>query len=291
MHITTLPHTIDHRLSTGNMEVTVLTYSHPTSFEAVLDVPAHTLSMSLSPQIGYSRGCYLDKHGNEGPWLQMGDVACMPKGKQLKVVAPGGNHSYRSLYCECSPKIFKDLIGITGEWSDVQLAAALNVQHPQIKRDLYRVLKETTESDRGREDIVEATLRIVFLELGRHLSSTALPAQSATSGLAGWQMRRITNYVESMVDHCPSVDELARLCEISPRHLTRAFKITAGCTVGSYVKEVRINKAKSLLVDTTLLQKEIAFRLGYSTPSSFSVAFCDAVGVTPNEFRIKNKKH
>lgn len=290
MYITTLPHTIDHRLSTGNMEVTVLTYSHPASFEAVMDVPAHTLSMSLSPQIGYSRGCYLDQHGNEGPWLQMGDVACMPKGKRLKVVAPGGNHSYRSLYCECSPRIFKDLVGITGEWSDQQLVAALNVQYPQIKRDLYRILKETTESGRGREDIVEATLRIVLVELGRHLSSTTQPTQSAKSGLAGWQMRRITDYVESMVDHCPSVDELARLCEISSRHLTRAFKMAAGRTVGSYVKEVRISKAKSLLADTNLLQKEIAFRLGYSTPSSFSVAFYGAVGVTPNEFRMKNKK-
>ena len=103
-------------------------------------------------------------------------------------------------------------------------------------------------------------------------------------------MRRITNYVEGMIDHFPAIDELARICEIGRRHLTRAFKATTGRTIGEYVTEVRMTKAKSLLADTDLSQKEIAYRLGFSGPSSFCVAFGKVEGMTPKQFRSEHKR-
>src|SRR5690606_39070084 len=110
--------------------------------------------------------------------------------------------------------------------------------------------------------------------------------QPAFSGkLATWQLRRITDYVEGQVEATPTVDQLARLCHLSPRHLGRAFKDSTGQTLGDYVKGVRLIKAQRLLRDTDLSQKEIAHRLGFSSPSSFSVAFGKATGFTPRQFR------
>ena len=82
---------------------------------------------------------------------------------------------------------------------------------------------------------------------------------------------------------------MARLCEIGPGYLARAFKATAGRTIGDYVGEVRMTKARSLLADTDLPLKEIAYRLGFAGPSSFCAAFGKAVGTTPKQFRLRHR--
>ncbi len=288
---TSLPHTIDARLSVPGIDVEVQTFRHPKRFEGVFETRVHTLSMSLTPQIQYSRCCYVDADGRSGPWAEVGDITFSPQGTRLKVVAPGGAESYRGIYCSFSSAIFEQTTGLHGDWSAEQLAATFNVKAPPIKRDIYRILKEVSEAGFGRENLVQAAAQLVLVELARYLRQASSPTQPARSLLAVWQMRRITDYVESMVDHCPAIDELARLCEIGPRHLSRAFKASTGRTIGEYVTEVRLIKAKSLLADTDLSQKEIAYRLGYSGASSFCTAFGKAVGATPKQFRSGHKRY
>ena len=82
-----------------------------------------------------------------------------------------------------------------------------------------------------------------------------------------------------------SVEALAQLCDISSRHLSRMFKKTTGRTLGQYINEIRINRAKLLLSQPDCLVKEVAFRCGFSNQSSFSQVFRKATGKTPKKFR------
>lgn len=287
---TALPHKVDASVSVSGIDVEVQTYHQPTHFEGVFEIDAHILSMSLTPQVGYSKCCYLGADGQPGPWVQAGDIIFTPRGTRLMLVSPGGAESYRGIYCSFASPLFEQVTGLYGDWSVEQLLATLNVRAPQIKRDLYRIVKEISESEFARDSLIESAARIVLVELARFLRQATQPAQPARASLAAWQLRRITDYVEGMIDHSPTVDELARLCEIGPRQLARAFKATTGRTIGDYVTEVRMTKAKSLLADTELSQKEIAYRLGFSGPSSFCVAFGKTVGMTPKQFRVSHYK-
>lgn len=286
---TALPHMVDVAVSLPGVDVEIHTYKQSRPFKGVFEAETHTLSMSLTPQVSYSRCCYLDADGSQGPWVQAGDIMFTPRGKRLMLVAPGGTESYRGIYCSFTSALFEQLTGFAGDWSVEQLAATLNVRAPMIKRDLYRIVKEVSESGLGREKLIEATAHVALVEFARYLNQAALPLPPVRASLAGWQMRRITDYVEGMIDHCPSTDELARLCEIGPRHLSRAFKATTGRTIGEYVRDVRMTKAKSLLADTDLSQKEIAYRLGFSGPSSFCAVFGKEVGMTPKQFRERHR--
>lgn len=285
-----ISYTLDARLAVPGVEVAVCTFRRPEPFTAPFEVRAHTLSMSLTPQVRYSQGAYVSEGGAPISWSEVGDVTFAPSGTTLMVKAPGGVPAYRGLYCVFEKGVFEEMTGLGDQWSDEQLVAALDVQAPMIKRDLYRILKEVSEGADRREKLVEMVARTVLVELARYLRAASIQAAPGPRlALARWQMRRITEYVEGMIDRSPTVDELARVCEIGRRQLTRAFKVATGRTIGEYVTEARMVKAKSLLIETGLSQKEIAYRLGFSGPSSFCVAFGKSVGTTPKQFRSENK--
>ncbi len=109
----------------------------------------------------------------------------------------------------------------------------------------------------------------------------------AVGGLASWRLRLIDERLHRY-GSSPLLDELAELCGLSVRQLTRGFSASRGCTVGSYIASMRIEQAKRRL-DTNESIKEIAGLLpGFPSPSAFSYAFRRATGSTPRQFRPGN---
>lgn len=58
-----------------------------------------------------------------------------------------------------------------------------------------------------------------------------------------------------------------------------------GTTIYEFVLACRIDRAKELLADQEKKISEIATLVGYERQSSFSAAFHQRTGITPNEFR------
>lgn len=81
------------------------------------------------------------------------------------------------------------------------------------------------------------------------------------------------------------MSDLAALCGISAGHLSRAFKQSTGKKVHAYVENVRLRRATELLLQSDLSVKEIAARVGFTNPSTFSASFLRLSGITPTELR------
>jgi AraC family transcriptional regulator len=88
----------------------------------------------------------------------------------------------------------------------------------------------------------------------------------------------------SEIGAAPSLGELAALCNLSVRQLTRGFQASRGCSIGIYMDHARAILAKRLLQSDHSI-KEIAYSMGYNSPSSFSYAFRRSTGMTPSSFR------
>jgi AraC family transcriptional regulator len=82
-----------------------------------------------------------------------------------------------------------------------------------------------------------------------------------------------------------SLRDVARAAEVHPVHLARAFRRHFHCTVGEYVRRLRIEFACQQIghADASLL--EIAVAAGFYDQSQFTRAFKRVVGVTPAVFR------
>ncbi len=86
------------------------------------------------------------------------------------------------------------------------------------------------------------------------------------------------------------IEFLAELEHYNASYYTEWFKKQMGMTPKEYIQQLRIKKAKELIVDTDYSMIQIGLMVGYQHPSSFSRAFKDLTGLSPNEYRIKSKK-
>jgi LacI family transcriptional regulator len=82
-----------------------------------------------------------------------------------------------------------------------------------------------------------------------------------------------------------TVSEVCRHVCISRRRLEQRFLQALGRSPGDEIRLLRIERAKTLLLETTMTLDEIGSRCGYSFTSGFSKAFRDLVGKSPGEFR------
>ena len=83
----------------------------------------------------------------------------------------------------------------------------------------------------------------------------------------------------------PSLRGLAESVGVHPVTLARAFRRAFGCTVGEYVRNLRIERATRQLADTDLSLAEIALTAGFSDQSHFSNLFRQHTGISPFRFR------
>ncbi len=86
------------------------------------------------------------------------------------------------------------------------------------------------------------------------------------------------------LDH-RSVAFYADQIHISPKYLSETVKKITGKSPKAWINEMLMNEAKSLLKQTPLSIKEIAFQLGYQDDSYFIKIFKKHEGSTPQEYR------
>jgi AraC-like DNA-binding protein len=77
---------------------------------------------------------------------------------------------------------------------------------------------------------------------------------------------------------------MARLCQISLRHLERMLKVESGCTPREWLRMQRLNNALLMLRKAQSV-KQVAYSLAYSQIPQFCREFKTRFGITPKEFR------
>jgi len=101
-------------------------------------------------------------------------------------------------------------------------------------------------------------------------------------------MRRLllaTDYLHSVTDSQPELDDLARISCLSKFHFLRLFKIAFGQTPHQFLTTLKLQQAKALLQHSQQEVKTIATSLGYKDASTFSRQFHQHIGVYPSQFR------
>jgi AraC-like DNA-binding protein len=82
-----------------------------------------------------------------------------------------------------------------------------------------------------------------------------------------------------------SLAEVAAAAGVSANHLARSFFRHNGCTVGEYVRRLRVEFACRRLATSELALVEVALNAGFTDQSHFTKTFKRLMGVTPAVFR------
>ena len=239
---------------------------------------SYRLDLCLTPRMANARACFRESWGPHR-FEPVGDLFLLPAGHDLHIRSDGGGQS--SMVCQLHRDPILEWVGDKIEWNDRRLEAVLDIANRQIRSLLLRLAQEARHPGFASELLVELIAGQLAIELGRHCQSVA--DTPMTGGLASWRLRTIDERLME-VNKAPTLTELADLCNLSVRQLTRGFRASRGCSIGEYVAQSRIKIAKRLLVSEDSV-KAIAYAMGFSSPSSFSFAFRRATGLTPGQFR------
>ena len=104
-------------------------------------------------------------------------------------------------------------------------------------------------------------------------------------GLASWQKKKVTDYIEEHLSENISLRQLAAVARLSHYHFARAFKQSFGKPPHHYHMALRMERAKAILEGPARTVTEVGVMLGFSETSSFTASFRRSVGVTPTNYR------
>lgn len=123
----------------------------------------------------------------------------------------------------------------------------------------------------------------MFLELMSYLTiSDGLP-----------QLNRIAysimQYLNANYQQEITLDNIAQIANCHPTHAIRCFSRQYGITPLKALTNIRIEQAKSLLINSNSPITMVAERVGFASASYFSKVFKTNVGLTPQEYRSNTK--
>lgn len=251
-------------------------------WEAPIDsrgtAPRHHLELSMLPRSGEPRGCFPD-HWGPHRFEPMGPIFLLPAEQMFHALSQC--RQQRSVICDLDPLAIDEWFEGELRWTDRRLRAGLDIVSHRIRGLLVGMADELRSPGFASQTVVELMAAQAAIELSRHLMG--VEEKRPAGGLSMRQLRLIDERVASQTSS-PSLNELAGLCGISVRHLTRAFRISRGRSIGRYLEECRVEQSKRLLCSGHSV-KAVAYTVGFTAASNFAAAFRRATGESPREFQ------
>ncbi len=104
-------------------------------------------------------------------------------------------------------------------------------------------------------------------------------------GLAPWQIRKLTTYVETNLDRTITTRCLAEIARLSSFHFCRAFRDSFGDSPHGYVIRRRMERAQGMMLTTNASLGQIAADCGLADQAHFNKLFRKFAGESPGAWR------
>ena len=129
---------------------------------------------------------------------------------------------------------------------------------------------------------VAKVLLVVMKRQGGQAQFSPLMAAVAPHETA---ITRVQNHVLEHLDETYSIESMAGLANMSPRHFARVFARDVNMTPMEFLQSARIDCARNLLETTELPQKTVAFKSGFGSVRHMRFLFSEKLGLTPTQYR------
>lgn len=170
--------------------------------------------------------------------------------------------------------------------ADIVFRASV-VTDEAIIRLAREIATEISGEQLGRSAMLEAQVRQLVIHLLRNHFTVRKSDQIELSraGLVDRRLRRAIEFMHDNFGRELAVEEIASAAYLSEYHFARLFKQITGVTPHVYLANIRLERARKLLAETTLPISEIASAVGHQSQSHFTKMFKSVTGVTPRVYR------
>ncbi len=196
----------------------------------------------------------------------------------------------RTLVCRFDQDWLNTVAGLSVDWRDPGLKPCLDLRNGDIDHSVRRLMRELLEPSFATKALVEGLAMSTAVDIIRSFNLVGPKAEDSKGRLSAGRLRQIHEIIDSFTEGCPTLSDVAQRCGYSVPHLRRMFKASTGKTLHDFIEEVRVTRAKALLLESNMPLKVISHKLGFCHPSAFSFAFKKVIGEAPREFRNRYAK-
>jgi AraC-like DNA-binding protein len=175
---------------------------------------------------------------------------------------------------------------LSGEYDNTALAAQY--------RFLRFVISELDHSPDNLPPLLLAEFEqaLIVAYLCANLNNYTELLSAGRPSVAPWQVQRALDYIETHWDQPITIEALASATDSSARSLFATFRKSRGCSPMTYVRNVRLLRARELLLNSNFdaSVSSIASRCGFVSPSNFAKSYLNRFGELPSETLRRAKR-
>ncbi|PIF47153.1 helix-turn-helix protein [Chryseobacterium sp. 52] len=235
---------------------------------------------------------YVDWHYHENAYFTFLLQGNMTEGNKKETYdCPAGTllyHHWEDAHYNIKPEIFTRgfHLEVTESWfekfqiSKDSIEGSFNLKNPALKLLMYKIFRETKNKDLSFELSVHQLLLNIFSEL----SDKDENSDKKPKWVGKVDEMLHENFTEKL-----NLTALSKSLDIHPVHLSRGFQKHFHCTLGEYIRKLKISQSLTLL-NTRQSLAEVALECGFADQSHFIRSFRENIGITPLQYKNLLKK-
>lgn len=245
---------------------------------------------SKAPTFGVTLGIVLEgeKRVRLGDWeetVRAGDLLVVTREANLEVTVGGGAYLGVAL-CFCPERVAKALLDVAGEADgaddDDTAPGFVAPAEPRLLDAVYRLVAATRDPDERRVLVPLGETEVLF-HLLRSPAAAAL-RRAVGDGSDRARMLDALRFIQDNAAKRITVRDVARHVAMSESHFAHRFRDVARITPMRYLREVRLENARTLLAAGRRVS-EVAVEVGFDSASHFTREFKRRYGQPPTAWR------
>lgn len=162
---------------------------------------------------------------------------------------------------------------------ELQLSEAIiekSVQNTTLTKFLIlKIFKESLISDTFSAD----TINMLFVQLANSHSHLEKFEKSP------FWVKSLNELLNDCWNENPNLQDLAQVLNLNPITISKHFSRYFGCTLGEYMRRIKINRSLTLIESNQSNLTEIGFQCGFADQSHFTRTFKSQTGFLPKQFQ------
>ena len=171
------------------------------------------------------------------------------------------------------------------EYRSLVTEPVLGFRHDALARGLAELSKELSIQDDVFPLMADGWMLQALAHMVRVTNARDPVGTGQRSSLAPWQLRRAMDFMRAHLSGNISLEQLASVCDLAVSYFARGFKNGTGVSPHRWLVEMRLEKAKDLLLNTKMPLAEVAVACGFADQCHLTRKFRRATADTPAAWR------
>jgi AraC family transcriptional regulator len=251
------------------------------------------VSQFKAPQVLVSKTVYSENyssnwHCHENPYLAFilnggsiekrtsGSVSCVPGSCFFYASEePHQNVNYQYNSVNFNIELEKDFFVLAG-LDPEKLNGLFGLDGTCAAFVVLKIIKETRINDMHSSETIKSLLWQLF---------GSLINKSSEKKKSNWAVR-LADLLREDWSSFLSLEQMSSVLDVHPVTISRYFPVYFNCTLGEYIRNIKVKQALALMRSNDSSLTDIALTCGFSDQSHFTRTFKRSTGMLPKEFRL-----